>query len=103
MIENNIPGERFLVVHQFNRIMIRNREDVQANFSRVRLVLCMPGIGTPEMKRSTYAFGAEATNMPVKGFKLWFNFGLPGHADIPLMTPEEVMELEPRPYIIMYQ
>jgi hypothetical protein len=41
--------------------------------------------------------------MPVKGFKLWYDFGIPGHTDRPLMTPEEVMGLNPRPYVIMYQ
>lgn len=103
IIENNLPGERFLVVHQFNHIMLRNRYDIRSDFSRVRFVHCISGIGTPAMKKATYAFGARATNIPVKGFKLWFDFGIPGHTDIPLMTPAEVMALQPRPYIIMYQ
>jgi len=103
MIENNIPGERMLVIHQFNHIMIRNRPDVRADFAQVRLVHCISGIGSPAMKKATYEFGARATNMPVKGFKLWFDFGIPGHTDIPLMTPAQVMGLNPRPYVIMYQ
>ncbi|MCL2008532.1 MAG: hypothetical protein FWG77_10655 [Treponema sp.] len=103
LIDNNIPGERFLVVHQFNHIMLRNRQDIRGDFDRVRFVHHISGIGTPEMKRDTYAFGALASNIPVKGFKLWFDFGIAGHTDIPLMTPDEVMTLYPRPYIIMYQ
>ena len=103
MIENNIPGERLLVIHQFNRVMLRNRENIRADFSKVRLVHCISGIGTPEMKRDTYAFGALAQNIPVKGFKLWYDLGIPGSVDRPLMTPREVLGLNPRPYIMMYQ
>lgn len=103
LIENNLPGERLLVVHQFNHIMLRNRENIRADFERVRFVHNISGIGSPDMKRATYAMGARATNLPVKGFKLWFDFGIPGHTDIPLMTPAEVFALSPRPYVIMYQ
>jgi hypothetical protein len=104
IIQNNIPGERFLVIHQFNYVMIRNRMEVKSNFKRVRLVHCADGFGHPGMKRDSYAFNAQASNMPIKGFKLFYNFGIPGAGyDNPLMTPKEVYELKPRPYIIMYQ
>ena len=103
MIANDIPGERLLLVHQFNSVMIRNRSDVRADYAKVRLVLSIAGWGPPRLKRETYAFGALATNIPVKGFKLWYE-GLPGvHYDNPLMTPREVLELNPTPYVIMYQ
>ena len=104
MVENNIPGERLLVIHQFNSVMIRNRADVRTNFSKVRLVLCMDGIGTPTMKRDTYDFVAQATNIPVKSFKLFYNLGIPGAGfDNPIMSPRDVLGLNPRPYVIMYQ
>jgi hypothetical protein len=104
IIENDIPGERMLVVHQFNWRMIKNREAVKSDFRRVRLVHCADGFGAPRLKRDAYAYNAEASNMPVKGFKLFFNFGIPGAGyDSPLLTPKEVYTLRPRPYIIMYQ
>ncbi|MDR0496335.1 MAG: hypothetical protein LBH42_01830 [Treponema sp.] len=104
MIENNIPGERFLVIHQFNYRMISNREKVRADFSKVTLVHCADGFGTPQEKRSSYAYNARATNIPIKGFKLFYNFNIPGAGyDYPLLTPKEVFELTPRPFIIMYQ
>ena len=104
LIANDLPGERMLVLHQFHWAMIRNRPDVRADFRRVRLVLCISGIGTPNQKRATYyVHGTRSTNIPVKGFKLWYDFGIPGHTDDPLMTPEEVFALTPRPFIIMYQ
>jgi hypothetical protein len=104
ILENRIPGERMLVIHQFNWRMIKNRERVNASFHRVRLVHCADGFGSPHLKRSSYAYNAEASNIPVKGFKLFYNFGIPGAGyDSPLLTPREVYALEPRPYIIMYQ
>ena len=78
IIENNIPGERLLVIHQFNWRMIRNRENVNSNFRRVRLVHCADGFGAPQLKRSSYEYNARAENMPIKGFKLFYNFGIPG-------------------------
>lgn len=104
MIENNIPGERMLVTHQFNINMIRNREQVRSNFNKVRLVHCADGFGPPHLKRDSYAVNARATNMPIKGFKLFYNFNIPGAGyDNPLMTPQQVYGLTPRPYVIMYQ
>ena len=104
MIDNSIPGERLLVVHQFHHRMIANREKVDSRFSKVRLVHCADGFGPPSMKRSAYAANAQAANIPVKGFKLFYESGMPGAGfDYPLMTPKEVMELTPRPYVVMYQ
>jgi hypothetical protein len=104
IIENNIPGERMLVIHQFNHAMIRNRTEVRTDFDRVRFIHCADGFGPPHLKRNTYAFNAQAANMPIKAFKLFYNFGIPGAGyDNPLMLPREVYQLNPRPYIIMYQ
>jgi hypothetical protein len=102
--EHQIPGERMLVIHQFNWRMIKNRERVNSGFSRVRLVHCADGFGSPGLKRTSYAYNAEASNMPIKGFKLFYNSGIPGAGyDSPLLSPREVYALNPRPYIIMYQ
>jgi hypothetical protein len=104
LIEQKIAGERMLVIHQFNWRMIRNREKVETGFKKVRLIHCADGFGNPSLKRQSYAFNAEAANIPVKGFKLFYNFGIPGAGyDNPLLSPREVIELYPRPYVIMYQ
>jgi hypothetical protein len=102
--ENRIPGERLLVIHQFNWRMISGREKVDTTFTHVRLVHCADGFGAPSIKRTAYAYNAQAVNMPVKGFKLFYNFEIPGAGyDSPLLSPKEVFELNPRPYIVMYQ
>jgi len=84
--------------------MISGREKVNSGFSKVRLVHCADGFGNPQVKRLSYAANARAVNMPVKGFKLFYNFDIPGAGyDYPLMTPKEVFDLNPRPYVVMYQ
>jgi hypothetical protein len=104
MVENDIPGERLLVVHQFNWRMITDRDQVKSDFERVRLVHCADGFGAPGVKRESYAFNAQARNIPIKGFKLFYNSGLAGAGyDYPLLSPADVYALNPRPYVIMYQ
>jgi hypothetical protein len=104
IIENQIPGERMLVIHQFNWRMISSREKVNSGFQRVRLVHCADGFGNPSIKKQSYAHNAQASNMPIKGFKLFYNFDIPGAGyDSPLLSPKEVFALNPRPYIVMYQ
>jgi len=104
IIDNNIPGERMLVIHQFNHGMIKDRSQVKSNYNRVRLIHCADGFGPPNMKRGSYDYNALASNMPIKAFKLFYNFGIPGAGyDDPLMAPSDVYKLNPRPYIIMYQ
>ncbi len=104
IIENNIPGNRMLVIHQFNCNMIRNRKSVRSDFERVQLIHCSDGFGSPRLKKDSYAYNALATNMPLKSFKLFLKPTVDGAGyDQPLMKPEEVLKLNPRPCFIMYQ
>lgn len=99
-----IPGVRILVVHQFRSSMITGREKVRADFERVHLVHTADGFGAPALKRNSYALNATAVNMPLKGFKLFFRTTVPGAGfDDPLLTPPEVLDLSPRPALIIYQ
>jgi hypothetical protein len=104
MDREGIPGVKMLVVHQFKGMMIEGRERVRADFERVLLVHTADGFGAPALKKYAYAFNARASNMPLKGFKLFFRSSIPGAGfDEPLLTPDEVLALEPRPAVIIYQ
>ncbi len=104
IIENNIPGNRMLVIHQFNSCMIKNRRAVKSDFERVQLIHCSDGFGSPKLKKDTYAYNALATNMPLKSFKLFLKPKVAGAGyDSPLMKPKDVLKLKPRPCFIMYQ
>ena len=99
-----LPGKRMLILHQFHSKMISNRDAVRSDFPRVDLVHHADGFGPPSLKLDTYRFLAGMKNLPVKGFKLflpkaWKSKGM----DIPLLTPAQVMALDPQPVYISYQ
>ena len=104
LIEHNLPGPRMLVVHQFNWRMIVNRERVRADFPMVQLIHHADGFGTPPQKRDSWQFNVIATNIPLKGFKLFYpKSWRDGGYDDPLMSPSEVLQLDPVPVYIQYQ
>lgn len=104
MEENNIPGIRMLVVHQFKDSMIKNAGDVRADLDRVLLVHTADGFGAPAFKRHMYAANARFSSMPLKGFKLFFKSDVPSAGfDEPLLSPSEVMAFDPEPVLVMYQ
>lgn len=99
-----IEERRMLIVHQFKPKMIQNRDEVLSDFPKVDLVLNADGFGPPGLKLSSWQLNASADNFPYKGFKLfypkdWKSVGF----DSPLMSPEEVLNLEPQPVYINYQ
>ncbi len=102
--DNGLPGVRMLMVHQFKPTMIIDAASVRADFDRVVLVHTADGFGSPSLKKNTYAGNARSLNMPVKGFKLFFESKVAGAGwDKPLMRPEEVLALDPMPLVVMYQ
>lgn len=102
--EEGINQRKMFVVHQFNWVMIENRQDVRTDFDRVDLVHNADGFGPPKDKHLSWEYNRAATNIPLKGFKLFYpKHWRDGGYDDPLMTPEEVLALEPRPVLIMYQ
>ncbi|MFP4698513.1 MAG: SH3 domain-containing protein [Eubacteriales bacterium] len=105
IIANEIQGKRQFVFHQFLDTMIHDIEEVSSNYDPVLLVHNTSGWGSPEGKIATHTRNAKTTNIPYKGFKLWYyysdNSGV--HYDSPLMTPEQVLDLNPQPGLIIYQ
>jgi hypothetical protein len=101
---NDLPGNKMLVVHQFNWRMITNRERVRSDYDRVELIHHADGFGNPDDKRASWQYNVLAENIPLKGFKLFYpKSWRRGGYDVPLMTPAEVMQLEPVPVYIQYQ
>jgi len=93
--ELGIPP-KVLIVHQFQHSMIENK-DVIAPVAGVQLVIDMDGWGPPDLKRSTYAAVISQEPIEFNGIKLFYK------QDDPLMTPSEVLELDPVPDLIIYQ
>ena len=93
--ENGLPP-KILIVHQFTLSSISNRDQIVA-VEGVQFVLEVDGFGTPDEKRGTYAVISRDLPEGFVGFKLWYR------QDVPLMTPAEVLALDPSPDLIIYQ
>lgn len=93
--EMGIPP-KVLIVHQFIESMIENKDQV-APVAGVQLVIDSDGWGTPADKRATYDAVIGCCPIEFDGVKLFYQ------QDVPLMTPEEVLELDPVPDLIIYQ
>ncbi|SFC23855.1 SH3 domain-containing protein [Alkalibacterium subtropicum] len=102
---NDIPGTRQFVFHQFVEKMIHDVEAVSTDYESVLVVHNTSGWGSPDGKKATHKRVTEASPIPYKGFKLWYHYSDdPGvHYDNPLMTPEEVLNLDPEPNLVIYQ
>lgn len=93
--EAGIPP-KILILHQFNYYSVTNKEQIEP-MDGVQFVLEVDGFGTPDDKRMTYSVMTEDP-IEYHGFKLWYS-----GEDDPLMTPEEVLQLDPIPDIVIYQ
>lgn len=87
---------KILVVHQFNYYSISNKDQIKA-VDGVDFVLEVDGWGPPKDKLATYGVIARPPLIEYYGFKLWYD------QDDPLMTPAEVLALNPSPDVIIYQ
>ncbi|WP_423189863.1 SH3 domain-containing protein [Alkalibacterium sp. f15] len=105
IVSNEIQGTKQFVFHQFIEKMIRESGDITSDYDPVLLVHNTSGWGSPDGKRTTHDRNAETTNIPYKGFKLWYHFSDQAgvHYDDPLMTPEQVLDLDPQPGLVIYQ
>jgi len=101
--KNQINEKKILVLHQFRYDMLTERHLIRTDFPGLQLVHTMDGFGPPFKKLDTYKFNARAKNLPLKGFKLFFNDRGSWSFDQPLMNPAEVLALKPQPVLIIYQ
>ena len=96
---NHLPP-KILVVHRFTRNMVTNAEDIHFT-PNVQIVMDMDGWGPPWLKFDSYQAYIKKEPVQFTGFKLFF------HNDTkkgdPLLTPQEVLRLWPRPLYIQYQ
>jgi hypothetical protein len=95
----NLPP-KVLIVHRFTRNMVTNANKVTLR-PEVQIVMDMDGWGAPWLKRDSYRDYIVAHPVEYTGFKLFY------HNDTkkgdPLMTPQEVLKLNPKPLYIQYQ
>ncbi len=97
--QNNLPP-KILVVHRFTRNMLTGSKKIRLD-PRVQVVIDMDGWGQPWLKYDSYRAYVESEPVQFTGFKLFY------HNDTkkgdPLLTPSEVLLLNPKPHYIQYQ
>ena len=95
----NLPP-KVITVHRFTRNGVTNSGNIQLR-PEVQIVMHMDGWGAPWLKRDSYKDYVVAEPVQYTGFKLFY------HNDTkkgdPLMTPEDVLRLHPKPLYIQYQ
>ncbi len=90
-------GQRkMLIIHQFDNRMFAGKEDI-VPYPWVDLVWDADGFGGPGGKIKDYRQYAQEPGFEYGGFKLFYNY------DAPLMTPAQVLSLEPFPVFVVYQ
>ena len=95
----NLPPKVF-TVHRFTRKGVTNSKNIVLR-PEVQIVMHMDGWGAPWLKRDSYKDYVVAEPVQYTGFKLFY------HNDTkkgdPLLTPQELLKLNPKPLYIQYQ
>ncbi|GFO68485.1 hypothetical protein GMLC_20640 [Geomonas limicola] len=95
----NLPPKVF-IVHRFTRNGVTNSKNIVLR-PEVQIVMNMDGWGAPWLKRDSYKDYVVSEPVEYTGFKLFY------HNDTkkgdPLLTPADVLKLNPKPLYIQYQ
>jgi hypothetical protein len=93
--QHNIP-DKIIILHQFRDDMLPEKAQIKP-MPNVDLVVMMDGWGLPGAKIANYNHFVRDELIQYGGIKLFYR------QDDPLMTPKDVVELEPTPLIVIYQ
>jgi hypothetical protein len=103
---NGIQDDKILLVHMFTEHMVTQKKAIRYT-DRIHLVMHLDGHGSPALKIKTYngLYTDARASMVVGGFKVFYK------QDKPMMTPKQVLGLEPvgnkkvkdMPRVITYQ
>lgn len=98
--ENNLPP-KILIVHRFTEGMVTNYKNIQP-LPEVQIVIEMDGWGSPELKKAMYGHVIYTEPVQFSGIKLFYKNDLRAPSTR-MLTPEEILNLRPRPSYIQYQ
>ena len=95
VIEKDLPP-KVLIVHSFKARMLTNLHLVQS-VPQVQVVVNMDGFGSQALKRNSYRVCVRNRPVAFAGIKLFYK------QDTGLMSPEQVLALDPVPHVVIYQ
>jgi hypothetical protein len=95
-LAEQVGENKILVIHQFDDRMATNKDVVQ-DYPLVDLVWDADGFGGPGAKVGDYHQYRDEAGFEYGGLKIFYNY------DSPVLTPGQVMALDPPPAYIIYQ
>jgi hypothetical protein len=98
--DNNLPP-KVLVIHRFTQDMVTSYKKITP-LPEVQIVMDMDGWGSPAKKIGTYTRVVAPEPVQFTGFKLFYRNDLKPPSTR-LMTPAELLTLQPIPSFIQYQ
>ncbi len=93
--EKQIPS-KILILHQFEPEMIYHKDQISP-LPGVDIVLDMDGFGGPDAKLGNYQHFVTDELIEYGGIKLFYR------QDDPLLTPEQIVALDPPALVVIYQ
>jgi hypothetical protein len=100
LVEKNDLPPKVFIVHRFTRKMVTNARKIALR-PKVQILMNMDGWGAPWLKRDSYRDYIVKEPVQYTGFKLFYNNDT--KKGDPLMTPQELLRLNPKPIYIQYQ
>jgi hypothetical protein len=96
--EHNLPP-KMLIVHRFTKGMVTNSKQIKTR-PEVQVVMHMDGFGYPAKKKDSYRLTITQEPVQFAGWKIFYKNDT---ADGRMMTPEEILQMYPKPIYIQYQ
>lgn len=87
---------KILIIHQFRVEMLPDWQNIKLK-PGVEIVTCVDGFGSPGEKIADYNIFDNRQLIQYPGFKLFYSL------DKPLMSPSDVLQMNPSPLMVMYQ
>jgi hypothetical protein len=87
---------KILIIHQFRESMLPDWQKIRVK-PGVEIVTSVDGFGTPGEKIDDYRIFDKDQLIEYPGFKLFYTL------DKPLMSPSDVLKMDPPPLMVMYQ
>jgi hypothetical protein len=96
IVTHNGITDKVLVIHQFRDDMLPDKANIKPT-PHVQLVTVMDGFGAPGAKSGNYTKFVHDELIQYGGIKLFYK------QDKPLMTPADIVALDPSPLVVIYQ
>lgn len=98
--ENNLTP-KILIIHRYTQKMVTNYKEIKT-LGEVQIIMNMDGWGTEPKKISTYKQFIYSEPVQFTGFKLFYKNDILEKGTV-LITPNNLIKLNPQPVYIQYQ